>query len=164
MNPPTEAQLKTPFRLNDHPELKKDFFDVPKGFADDFAYRMQLRIAQERKRSLPDWGSIVRRLLAPSLATVATVVLVAVLSVNPRTTEGSVSEKELAEISYEAALEEALLDPVLAEQYLASLTTESQEAQKLQAEMKLLPVEAVVNYVETEVDENLVLELLDSQP
>lgn len=162
-----------PFHLEDHPELKNDFFSLPDGFEEEFPFALQQRLAQKPRRIGGFAGLGWLRVGAPALVAglVAVLLVTDWLPIPTAPPDGAVASVDV--LNYEAAVEEILLDPVLAEAYLPELTqaaartTETPQFETtdpLAKEVLALPEAASLDFLENHLQDAVVYEFLDSTP
>lgn len=164
-NPTVKSDRESkPFKLEEHPALKQDFFALPEGFADAFPYALQQRLADERRSRV----SIGLRWLRVAAPVAAVVVLITTLYVGLAPVPENPNDQALAaattDLSYESALEEIMLDPVLVEDYLPDLAPETAASHALKEQLDALPQESVAEFVDDYADQQDVLEYLESLP
>lgn len=152
---------KKPFRLDEHPALKQDFFQVPPQLEDTFPYRMQQRLAQEAKRNTSrSLGWVLSHYMLPAAA-----LLVLVFGIYwqfaPTPTSATPEQQQLAQQGYESLYEEALADPTLTDEIVADLFPEVQ-VETLKPALTGVSQEVIETYVLENIDDATLLEMLDT--
>lgn len=151
---------KKAFRLEEHPELRRDFFALPEGFEDRFPFALQQRLAQEKARATR-WS--LRRavwLLAPTVSVACLVVAAFVWLAPEQAAEPTLS---YADLRLESIVEEAATDPELSEYLMEALPPDAAQA-ALQTALTAIPDAALNTFLTENADEGTLAEYLDSQP